>query len=53
MARILDMRKKWMEELAYRKTYETLEKEFALAAAVIRARKPHTRLHNSLRENRR
>jgi ribosome-binding protein aMBF1 (putative translation factor) len=38
MARILDMHKKWMKEPAYRRAYDALEEEFALAAAVIDAR---------------
>jgi ribosome-binding protein aMBF1 (putative translation factor) len=38
MARIADLHKKWMEEPKYRKAYEVLEKEFALASAVIDAR---------------
>jgi hypothetical protein len=38
MARILDMHRKWMEEPAYRRAYDALEEEFALAAAAIDAR---------------
>jgi len=38
MARILDMHKTWMKRPAYRKAYDALEEEFALAAAVIDAR---------------
>ncbi|PYT28812.1 MAG: transcriptional regulator [Acidobacteria bacterium] len=38
MARIADLHKKWMKEPKYRKAYEALEKEFALASAVIDAR---------------
>src|SRR2546422_5635558 len=38
MARITDLHKKWMKERKYRKAYEALEKEFALASAVIDAR---------------
>jgi transcriptional regulator with XRE-family HTH domain len=38
MARILDMHQRWMKEPAYRKAYYALEKEFALAAAVLEAR---------------
>ena len=38
MARIADLHKKWMKEPKYRKAYEVLEKEFALASAVIDAR---------------
>ncbi|MGA2589062.1 MAG: helix-turn-helix transcriptional regulator [Bryobacteraceae bacterium] len=37
MARILDMHKKWMKDPAYRKAYDALEEEFALASAVIDA----------------
>jgi transcriptional regulator with XRE-family HTH domain len=39
MTRILDMHEKWMKKPSYRKAYDTLEEEFALAAAVIDARK--------------
>lgn len=38
MARISEMHKKWMGETAYRKAYDALEEEFALAKAVIDAR---------------
>lgn len=38
MARIADLHKKWMKEPKYRKAYEALEEEFALASAVIEAR---------------
>ena len=38
MARILDMHEKWMEAPAYRKAYEAIDEEFALAAAAIDAR---------------
>jgi transcriptional regulator with XRE-family HTH domain len=38
MARITDLHKKWVKEPKYRKAYEALEKEFALASAVIDAR---------------
>jgi transcriptional regulator with XRE-family HTH domain len=38
MARITDLHKKWMKEPKYRKAYEALEEEFALASAVIAAR---------------
>ena len=38
MARITDLHKKWMKEPKYRKAYEALEEEFALASAVIDAR---------------
>lgn len=38
MARILDMHKRWMKDPSYRKAYDALEEEFALAGAVIDAR---------------
>jgi transcriptional regulator with XRE-family HTH domain len=38
MARITDLHEKWMKEPKYRKAYEALEEEFALASAVIAAR---------------
>src|SRR5436189_6485622 len=38
MARITELHKKWMKEPKYRKAYEALEEEFALASAVINAR---------------
>lgn len=38
MARISEMHKKWMGEAEYRKAYDALEEEFALAKAVIDAR---------------
>jgi transcriptional regulator with XRE-family HTH domain len=38
MARISDMHKGWMKEREYRRAYDALEKEFALAKAVIDAR---------------
>jgi transcriptional regulator with XRE-family HTH domain len=38
MARISDMHRRWMEEPEYRKSYEALEGEFALAKAIIDAR---------------
>jgi len=38
MARITDLHKKWMKEPKYRKAYEALEEEFALASAVIDVR---------------
>ena len=38
MTRIRDLHKKWMKEPAYRKEYEALEEEFALAEAVAEAR---------------
>jgi ribosome-binding protein aMBF1 (putative translation factor) len=38
MARISDLHKKWIKEPKYRKAYDALEEEFALASAVIDAR---------------
>ena len=38
MARISEMHKRWMKEPKYRKAYEALEGEFAVAKAVIAAR---------------
>ncbi len=38
MGRISDMHKKWMKEAEYRRAYNALEEEFALAKAVIDAR---------------
>jgi ribosome-binding protein aMBF1 (putative translation factor) len=38
MARITEMHKKWMQEPKYRKAYQALEDEFAVAKAVIAAR---------------
>jgi transcriptional regulator with XRE-family HTH domain len=38
MARIREMHKRWMKEPRYRKAYEALEDEFAVAKAVIAAR---------------
>jgi len=38
MARVSEMHKKWMEETKYRKAYDALDEEFALAKAVIDAR---------------
>lgn len=38
MARITEMHKRWMNEPRYRKEYEALEDEFAVAKAVIAAR---------------
>jgi transcriptional regulator with XRE-family HTH domain len=38
MARIVDMHERWMKKPSYRKAYDALEEEFALAAAVIDAR---------------
>ncbi len=39
MARISEMHKKWMKQPKYRKAYEALEEEFALASAVPVSRK--------------
>lgn len=39
MTRISEMHKKWMKEPKYRKAYHALEDEFAIARAVIAARK--------------
>jgi transcriptional regulator with XRE-family HTH domain len=38
MTRIRDLHKRWMRDPNYRKEYEALEEEFALAAAVAKAR---------------
>ncbi|MGH9470189.1 MAG: helix-turn-helix domain-containing protein [Terriglobia bacterium] len=38
MARMSQMHKRWMKEAEYRKAYDALEEEFALAKAVIDAR---------------
>ena len=38
MTRITELHKKWMKNPSYRRTYDTLEDEFALASAVIDAR---------------
>ncbi len=39
MARIAEMHDKWMKEPKYRKAYEALEEEFALASTVVELRK--------------
>jgi len=39
MTRIRDLHKKWMKDPEYRREYDLLEEEFALAAAVAKARK--------------
>jgi transcriptional regulator with XRE-family HTH domain len=39
MMRIRDLHKKWMKDPEYRREYDLLEEEFALAAAVAKARK--------------
>jgi transcriptional regulator with XRE-family HTH domain len=38
MTRLSDLHKKWLKDPAYRKDYEALEEEFALASALIEAR---------------
>lgn len=38
MTKISDLHRKWMKDPAYRKEYDALEEEFALAAAVAKAR---------------
>lgn len=38
MTKIRDLHKKWMKNPAYRKEYDALEEEFALIAAVAKAR---------------
>ena len=38
MTRIDVLHKKWLKDREYRKAYETLEEEFALAAAIMKAR---------------
>ena len=38
MTKIRDLHRKWMRDPEYRREYEALEPEFALAAAVIKAR---------------
>ena len=38
MTRIKDLHKKWMKDATYRKEYDALEEEFALAAEVTKAR---------------
>jgi len=39
MTRIKDLHKKWMKDPEYRREYDLLEEEFALALAVAKARK--------------
>jgi transcriptional regulator with XRE-family HTH domain len=39
MTRIKDLHKAWMKEPDYRREYDLLEEEFALAAAVAKARR--------------
>ena len=38
MGRVVDMHKRWLKEPKYRKAYEALEEEFALASAAIDVR---------------
>lgn len=38
MTRITDLHKRWVKDPAYRKEYEALEEEFALAQAIAKAR---------------
>ena len=38
MSRVKDLHKEWMKDQEYRKRYEELEPEFALARAIIEAR---------------
>ena len=38
MTKLSDLHKKWMKEPGYRKAYDALEEEFALIAAVAKAR---------------
>ena len=38
MTKITDLHKKWMKDPEYRKEYDALEEEFALAAEVAKAR---------------
>jgi transcriptional regulator with XRE-family HTH domain len=39
MTRVRELHKKWMKDAEYRREYEALEEEFALAAAVAKARR--------------
>jgi transcriptional regulator with XRE-family HTH domain len=39
MTKIGELHKKWMDDPEYRREYEALEEEFALASAMIKARK--------------
>jgi len=39
MARVTDLHKNWLKEPRYKKAYDALEEEFALASAVMDARK--------------
>lgn len=38
MTRISDLHKRWMKDLEYRKAYDAMEEEFALATAMVAAR---------------
>ena len=38
MTKLADLHKKWMKDPEYRREYEALEEEFALASAIIEAR---------------
>lgn len=38
MTKISDLHKKWMKDAKYRRAYDALEEEFALAAAMVEAR---------------
>lgn len=38
MTRISDLQRKWLDDESYKKEYESLEAEFALARTVIKAR---------------
>ena len=38
MTRIKDLHKKWMRDPSYRKEYDALDEEFALASAMLEAR---------------
>lgn len=38
MTKIADLHKKWLKDANYRREYEELEEEFALASAIIEAR---------------
>lgn len=39
MTRVKDLHKRWLKDPAYRKEYDALEEEFALADAMLKARK--------------
>ena len=38
MSKVQNLHRKWMKDPAYRKAYDALEEEFALAEALIKAR---------------